>query len=259
MNPKLTYLALMVFTITFPLLRSFDHRFRYANQWKYLWQGGLATAVFFIAWDVYFTKIGVWSFNNDYVLGYYFLGLPVEEWSFFVCVPFSCVFIYECIGYYFKPDVGAKWSVPFMWVLIGLLTVVSVYNYDKWYTGVKLGTTALALLIHYWIFGKKYLGKFFVAYFFTLIPFLLVNGVLTYLPVVSYNNAENLGIRIKDLIPVPLFNIPIEDSMYSLLLLIMNVSGLEYFRQKNKTESMNSQLSNHKISPHYVPAIESKH
>lgn len=243
MNPKLTYLALMIFTIAFPLSHSFDSRIFYARQWKFLWPAALGTAVFFIAWDAFFTAIGVWSFNNDYVLGYYYLGLPIEEWSFFICVPFSCVFIYECIGYYFKPDIGSSWSVPLTFVLIAVLTIVAGFNYDKWYTGVKLGTTALALLLHYLYFGKKYLGKFFVAYFFTLIPFLLINGVLTYLPVVSYNNAENLGIRIRNIIPIPLFNIPIEDTMYSLLLLIMNVSGLEYFRNKHKTQKANSLLS----------------
>jgi lycopene cyclase domain-containing protein len=59
------------------------------------------------------------------------------------------------------------------------------------------------------------MGWFYLAYFVSLVPFLIVNGILTSLPVVWYNNAHNLGIR--------LYTIPIEDTMYSLLLLLMNV------------------------------------
>jgi hypothetical protein len=47
--------------------------------------------------------------------------------------------------------------------------------------------------------------------------------VLTYLPVVSYNNAENLGIRMSDLLGLPFFNIPIEDNFYSLMMLTLTV------------------------------------
>jgi len=39
-------------------------------------------AVFFIIWDVWFTKEGVWWFNDYYLIGIRFLGLPVEELIF---------------------------------------------------------------------------------------------------------------------------------------------------------------------------------
>ncbi|TAE52960.1 MAG: lycopene cyclase domain-containing protein, partial [Bacteroidetes bacterium] len=54
-------------------------------------------------------------------------------------------------------------------------------------------------------------GRFFLAWMVCLIPFFIVNGVLTSLPVVWYNNAQNLGIRLG--------TIPIEDSMYLMLML----------------------------------------
>jgi lycopene cyclase domain-containing protein len=232
MHPKLTYLILMLFTIAFPLASSWDKRVYYAKQWKYMWPGMLITAAFMIGWDIYFTKIGVWAFNDAYVLGLYLFGLPIEEWLFFFCVPFSCIFIYEVVKFYFPATIWQK-KIPYVdLILIFTLAIIVVSNSHKWYTMVKLTSTVIALAVHYFYFGGKYLGRFYLAFLFTLIPFLLVNGILTWLPVVAYDNTQNLNVRISDIIPVKLFNIPIEDVMYSMLLLLMNVSFLEFFRER---------------------------
>jgi lycopene cyclase domain-containing protein len=78
------------------------------------------------------------------------------------------------------------------------------------------------------IFKVKYMGWFYFGYLFVLIPFLIVNGILTgsYIEeqVVWYNNAENLGFRI--------FTIPVEDVFYGMLLILMNVSIYEYFQKR---------------------------
>jgi lycopene cyclase domain-containing protein len=90
---KYLYLGVLLFAISYPLAQSFERRIRYATQWKYLFPGMLGTAAFFIVWDIWFTNLGVWEFNPRYVLGWFFLDLPVEEWLFFLIVPFSSVFI----------------------------------------------------------------------------------------------------------------------------------------------------------------------
>jgi lycopene cyclase domain-containing protein len=79
----------------------------------------------------------------------------------------------------------------------------------------------------------NYLGRFFVGYFFSLIPFLIVNGILTSKPVVIYNNEENSGVRI---FIDGLANIPIEDMAYCMLLLLLNVALYERFEKRNKRE-----------------------
>ncbi len=45
-------------------------------------------AIPFIAWDALVTGAH-WHFNPEYVLGIYWFGLPLEEWLFFVTVPFA--------------------------------------------------------------------------------------------------------------------------------------------------------------------------
>lgn len=107
--------------------------------------------------------------------------------------------------------------------MIVILSITALLNTDKSYTWIKLSLAALMLVF---VVLKKFpfMGKFYRAYLVSLIPFLIVNGILTSLPVVIYNDTENLGIRI--------FTIPVEDTMYSLLLLLMNVVLFEFFKKK---------------------------
>jgi lycopene cyclase domain-containing protein len=64
-----------------------------------------------------------------------------------------------------------------------------------------------------------------------LIPFLIVNGILTGLfleePVVSYNKNEILGIRI--------LTIPIEDVGYAFSMLFSNLMIFEYLKREKTT------------------------
>jgi len=70
------------------------------------------------------------------------------------------------------------------------------------------------------------IGMMLISYSVVLIPFLIVNGLLTSIPVVIYNNEENLGFRI--------FTIPFEDIFYGMLLFMMNIYGYEKLKLKSK-------------------------
>jgi lycopene cyclase domain-containing protein len=73
------------------------------------------------------------------------------------------------------------------------------------------------------------MGRLYLAFGMILIPFFIVNGILTGSfiddQVVWYNNDENLGIRIG--------TIPLEDTFYALLLFTMNVSLYEWLRARS--------------------------
>jgi lycopene cyclase domain-containing protein len=107
-----------------------------------------------------------------------------------------------------------------------LLSVAAI-NYTKAYTVITFTFTALFLAIYIKAFKNSLGGRFWMGYIVHLIPFFIVNGVLTALPVVIYNDAENLGIR--------LYTIPIEDTIYSMLLLLMNV-GIYEWRLQSSTK-----------------------
>ena len=176
----------------------------------------------FIPWDVWFTAEGVWGFNERYLVGVGLFGLPLEEWLFFLLIPYACGFLYEVMRYFVRRDVLGKVARPFSLALVVVLLVVGFVHLDRLYTSVTFLLTAAFLGWHVWR-RTAWLGRFYVGYAVSLIPFLLVNGVLTgWLlpePIVWYNNAENLGIRIN--------TVPLDDSVYLLLMLLMVVTGYE--------------------------------
>lgn len=223
----------MLGSLAYPLLQSFERRVSIYKKWKHMFPAILITAGFFIIWDEFFTRIGVWSFNDKYTLGIYIGSLPLEEWLFFIVVPYCCFFVYFVADYFIKRDIFRDSNRGIAIVLSIILIVVSVIYRDRWYTSVTCILPALLLLYLVFVARVKYLGRFFQGYLFSLIPFILVNGVLTQKPVVIYNNLENSGIRIN--IPY-ISNIPVEDLAYCLFLLLMSISLYEMFAARNKRD-----------------------
>lgn len=214
--------------ISLPLLFSFHPKANFSKKWKYLGPAILLPASFFLIWDQIFTDMGVWGFNPDYILGVYLFDLPIEEILFFICIPYACVFTYEAVGYFSKQDHLKSFTNVITGLLIVVLLIVSIANTHRWYTFITFLLCALFLTYLHFKVKPKFLGKFYLSYLFILIPFVLVNGVLTGTglenPVVWYNNAENLGVRLG--------TIPVEDTIYGMMLILMNVTIFENLQSK---------------------------
>ena len=224
MDSKLTYLLINLLTISYPIAQSFEHRLRFYKNWFALFPAIAITGSFFIIWDVGKTYFGVWSFNPEYLIGINIINIPLEEWLFFLTVPYACVFIYEVTNYFVKRDYFENYAITISKILGFILLIVAVINYDRAYTFVMFFLQGTYLLLISYYFKPKWLGRFYLAYSTSLLPFALVNGVLTALPVVIYNSSEILGIR--------LYTIPIEDTMYSMMLILMNIHLYEFFKGK---------------------------
>ncbi len=219
------YLALHLITFLPVLLLSFDKKVHYFKQWRSLFPSIIITAVFFIIWDVVFTQKGVWGFNEKYILPIKIARLPLEEILFFFTVPFATVFIYQCLKYYWKTDFSFFPEKKITIIITILCVLMSILKFSHIYTASTFLLTAGWLLINIFCVDKKIKSRFYFAYVISLLPFLLINGVLTGAftqePVVIYNPQEYFGIRI--------FTIPIDDAVYSFLLLLMNINLFEYF------------------------------
>ncbi|MBX7241407.1 MAG: lycopene cyclase domain-containing protein [Bacteroidia bacterium] len=233
MNTHLTYLLLDLFTILGPLILSFDKKVAFYTKWKYFFPGMLITAVFFLVWDEIFTRKGVWQFNPEFVTGVFLGSLPLEEYLFFMVVPFSCIFIYECILCYFPFPAEDKRFNQVLVLLGGILVIAAMFFHDKAYTFWNFLFAGAFLLLTFVIFRNNFpfnSKAFMISFGISLIPFLIVNGFLTALPVLIYNNAENLGIRI--------YTIPFEDVFYGMLLMVMNIAFYEWRRRDTLSKGL---------------------
>lgn len=235
MNSQYTYFLILAASLAGPLLLSFDKKVAYYRQWKYVFPATLLPALFFIVWDEFKTKNGVWSFSESHTIGLKLSSLPIEEVLFFFVVPYCCVFIYACIRAYFPNVAGKKWGRSTLLLMGEAFFVIAVFNWGKEYTFYTALFNALFIGALY-LFKKWFTGfdasSFLISYLVIVIPFLIVNGFLTAIPVVSYNDAENLGFRIFSFLPWPMHNIPAEDIFYGMLLILMNVAFFEKLRTK---------------------------
>jgi lycopene cyclase domain-containing protein len=211
-------------TATFvgPFALSFDHKVAFYKKWRFLLPAMILPALFYIGWDVFFTWKGVWSFNPKYVTGIKLANLPIEEVLFFFLVPYCCVFLYCCLRVYIPGIAQKRRGDFFLQLLAVVLLVLGLIYHDRSYTAYTFIFCSLYIGLIYG-FRNFFRGfdasSFLVSYGVILLPFMVVNGFLTAIPVVEYNNAQNLAFRI--------YSIPIEDVIYGMLLLLMVVSLYE--------------------------------
>jgi lycopene cyclase domain-containing protein len=215
---KSVYFLVNFFAVIVPLVFSFHPKIKFNKKWKYFFPANIIVAVIFIVWDELFTRAGVWNFNERYISGIYISRLPVEEILFFICIPFSCVFTYHCLEY-FLPAWKKKSEIIFCLLLSAVLITTGLFFYNQMYTVVAFVSTGILCLLFRFFFRVEWFGKALTVYAILLIPFIVVNGILTGTgleqPVVIYNNAENLGIRI--------LTIPVEDVFYGFELFLLNL------------------------------------
>ncbi len=220
------YLLLNIIAISIPLLLSFDKKVHFYTHWKYFFPALILSLLVFIIWDVIFAAYGVWGFNERYLAGLHLLGLPLEEYLFFITIPYASVFTIYVFDSYF-PGIrlsNAQVNAVSL-VLIFFLLVLAIIYMNRAYTAVNFLFSAGVIGVVF-LTRKRILTQFFLSYLVILIPFGIVNGILTGSfieePVVWYNDGENLGIRLG--------TIPFEDIFYGMSLILLNYYLTESFR-----------------------------
>ena len=97
--------------------------------------------------------------------------------------------------------------------------VIGLYFNTRAYTALTFVSTGLLFITITFLWKATWIDRVLTTYAVLLIPFFIVNGILTGTgldePVVWYNDEENLGIR--------LLTIPIEDIVYGFELFLLTV------------------------------------
>jgi lycopene cyclase domain-containing protein len=214
-NQKFLYLALNIFSFIVPFAFSFHPKANFSKKWKYAIPAILITALAFIVWDEIFTRMEIWGFNEKYLSGIFIFNLPIEEVLFFFCIPYACVFTYFALNALMVKDYLFRYQKQISIALVGITLILGICFIDKWYTATTSFALGGLLSLQILYLKPTYMGRFYFSFVVLMIPFFIVNGVLTGTaldaPVVWYNHAEIIGIRIG--------TVPVEDIFYALAML----------------------------------------
>ena len=213
------YIILLLCSVSVPLVLSFDKKLHFYKQWRYIIPSILIIAVFYILADIYLTKHSVWGFDSRYHLNILVANLPLEEWLFFLFIPYACLFLHESIVLYFPGlKLNLIWTRILIIILILMAFAVVLFNFNKIYT-VYIFSLVIAALLLSLVDTTNQISRYFISFLLILIPFIVVNAILTgsflHHQVVWYNDQENMGIRI--------LTIPVEDVGYAFSMILFNL------------------------------------
>ncbi len=241
-----TYWGVLGLTFLGPFFLGFHHSLNFNKRWREILSALLLILTIYIPWDMWFTQMGVWSFNPKYVSGQYVFNIPIEEFLFFIATPFSCLFVLECVRYYFPSLSYANGKkhlhnvsrvIMFLFAMLAFILIVK--NPVGWYTLSATITGSIGLFYLYNKRKKDFL-QILITWLVLLIPFYVCNGILTGIhfweypffndsqiqiddAVVLYNNLENSSLRI--------WSVPVEDFFYGFGFYAIGVS---LYRRKEK-------------------------
>ncbi|MEO8447636.1 MAG: lycopene cyclase domain-containing protein [bacterium] len=223
------YLLINILVIAIPLLLSFEKKIRFYKKFIPLIISIIVTGIPFLIWDSIAVSDGDWSFNDHYLCGIKIFNLPLEEIFFFISVPYSLLFLFECVRYYIKNKVYIKYFnlmalISIVFLIAGFLSI------GRSYTSTVFFFCGVIFALIYILNRKEFFSKHvLVTVLLSFIPFFIVNYLLTSLPVVLYNSGSITNFR--------LLTIPVEDVFYSLSMisswLFIFISCEKFFEKKS--------------------------
>ncbi|MEM0383197.1 MAG: lycopene cyclase domain-containing protein, partial [Candidatus Anstonellales archaeon] len=148
-------------------------------------------AIIFLTIDTFLTGKS-WYFNQDYILGFYLINLPIEEVLFFLVIP-PIVYI---ISLYLPSHIGYRY-INMGIVLVAILILYSAKS--GVYTDLMIILSIIGL-VYYIIFGDMEIDRALILSYLLFLPY---NYVLTSVPVVVYIPEGFSNIRF--------ITIPVED------------------------------------------------
>jgi lycopene cyclase domain-containing protein len=190
------------------------------------------TLIPFIVWDILVTGRH-WWFNEQYISGWRLFGLPLEEWLFFITVPFACLFVWKQLRDKLDSTAFSGFRAMRRVLLAAPLPAVYLIYVGKEYSGITLLALSFTALLDMLLRTDIFRWKGTYLYLSIITIFILIfNGYLTARPVVLYN--------ISYQIPLHIFAIPIEDFGYGYALLLLNAILFQKFseaRHAGKTKT----------------------
>jgi len=159
---------------------------------------------------------------------------------FFFCIPYACVFTYARLKLMIKKTLSKRSQLIISCLLISFSVFMAIRFHGLHYTSYAFAMLAMLLFTAQFILKANWLSRFYLTYLLLLLPFVIVNGLLTGTglasPIVWYSPAHIIGPRI--------LTIPVEDIFYGMDLILLNImiyTGLSaslYKRRKSRSQQL---------------------
>ncbi|UCE07213.1 MAG: lycopene cyclase domain-containing protein [bacterium] len=218
------YLIFNLIVIIGPLPLSFDRKVHFVDKWNNVFKAIVISLAAFVMWDSIVTGRH-WWFNDQFTLGLQILGLPIEEWLFFITIPYASLFTWEVFVTYFRNREMKGLQIIRSILFFGIPVGIGLFFWGKEYTGLVFIALGLVVLLDWKLKTKMFIQLRTIQYMtISTLAMLIFNGYLTWRPVVLYGETYQWGIRI--------FTIPIEDFGYGYALILLCTILYEYFKRR---------------------------
>jgi lycopene cyclase domain-containing protein len=235
---QINYIIIDFLILLFPLIFTFKWKFKYYKFFKSLSASILIVGISYIFWDILVTKRGDWWFNEDFLIGFEILGLPIEEILFFIVVPFACIFIYENLEYFLK-DKKLFFNKWIYLAISGVFIILGLFFYKQDYTILAMFSCALFFILASTLYPDLLKSRNYWFYIIlSFIPFIVFNYLLTSLIVVYYNPNEIWGGN--GAWNGRIFTIPFEDFFYNFAMLSFYLLVYLYFKRRWNPKKINN-------------------
>jgi len=173
------YLIFNLIVISGPLSLSFDQKVHFVDKWNNVFKAILISLVVFVAWDAIVTGRH-WWFNERYILGIKFIKLPIEEWLFFITIPYASLFLWEVFAVYFKNRELKRLQAVRLILYFGIPVGLGLFWLGKEYTGLVLIALGLVALLDWKLKTNMFNQLRTVQYLaISALAMLIFNGYLT--------------------------------------------------------------------------------
>ncbi len=224
------YLLINLGTVLVPLLLSFEKKLAYYKKFRYVALSILTVSPAYIVWDHIATVRGDWGFSPEYLLGFYLFDLPLEEVLFFITVPFSCLFIYETVSFYIRERQLNIYKYAYLIPGVFFIALAVIFR-DQYYTSTVTAFSGIFLIAGEFLYPRLLReSNYWLFLLITYVPFLIVNYLLTFPPIVWYSDKAIWGPRF--------ITIPWEDFFYSFSMISFWYLFYKIYQKKVKFGSL---------------------
>lgn len=213
-----TFLLIDLLLLLLPLILLADRKAFPVSTLRRLIIPSLAVTLIYSEIGIFFSRTGIWQFNNDFLLGGEYRSLPFEQYLYLFSFSFFCLALYQYVKIkWIHSEVG--FSLFISNLIIGVSIALLFFSYTKWYTIVSVGMTVLLLLLVEYRSRLRFMGIFYPACLAGLIPFYVVQYVLANQPVITYQWQKTMD--------VGWFKIPFENHFQYLGMFLLGAFVLE--------------------------------